>query len=68
MRFDTKTGLIGVAGGIGATIAGSDLRDEITAWVSLACTVAIAITTCAVQIYRLWKERKKDQSDNEKEE
>lgn len=67
MRFDTKTGLIGVAGGVATTLAGGELRDEITAWVSLACTVAIAITTCVVQIYRLWKERKKDRSEQEKE-
>ena len=67
MRFDTKTGLIGLAGGVGTVLAGGELRDEITAWVSLACTVAIAITTCVVQIYRLWRERKKDQSEHDKE-
>lgn len=37
-----------------------NLRDEVTAWVGLACTIAVTLVTCAVNVYRLWRDRDND--------
>lgn len=37
-----------------------NLRDEVTAWVGLACTIAVTLVTCAVNVYRLWRDRDTD--------
>lgn len=43
-----------------AALALINLRDEVTAWVGLICTLAVTVVTCAVNIYRLWRDRDKD--------
>lgn len=37
-----------------------NLRDEVTAWVGLVCTIAVTLVTCAVNVYRLWRDRDND--------
>lgn len=48
-----------------ATLALINLRDEVTAWVGLICTLAVTIATCAVNIHRLWRDRDKDKKQEE---
>lgn len=48
-----------------AFIAFINLRDEVTAWVGLICTLAVTIVTCAVNIHRLWRDRDKDKKQEE---
>lgn len=43
-----------------AFLALINLRDEVTAWVGLACTIAVTVVTCAVNVYRLWRDRDTD--------
>lgn len=43
-----------------AFIAFINLRDEVTAWVGLVCTLAVTIVTCVVQVYRAWRDRDVD--------
>lgn len=38
----------------------ANARDEVTAWVSLACTLAITIVTCGIQVYHLIRDRDND--------
>lgn len=55
-----------------AFLAFINLRDELTAWVGLVCTLAVTIVTCVVQVYRAWRDRdvdkhkcNEDNKDNE---
>ena len=48
-----------------AFIAFINLRDEVTAWVGLVCTLAVTVVTCAVNIHRLWRDRDKDKKQEE---
>lgn len=48
-----------------AFLALINLRDEVTAWVGLVCTLAVTIVTCAVNVYRLWRDRDKDKKQEE---
>ena len=48
-----------------AFLAFINLRDEVTAWVGLICTLAVTIVTCAVNIHRLWRDRDKDKKQEE---
>lgn len=43
-----------------AFLAMINLRDEVTAWVGLACTLTVTVVTCAINIYRLWRDRDTD--------
>lgn len=43
-----------------AAIALINVRDEVTAWVGLVCTLAVTIVTCVVQVYRAWRDRDVD--------
>lgn len=48
-----------------AFLAFINLRDEVTAWVGLVCTLAVTVVTCAVNIHRLWRDRDKDKKQEE---
>ena len=48
-----------------AFLAFINLRDEVTAWVALICTLAVTVVTCAVNIHRLWRDRDKDKKQEE---
>lgn len=48
-----------------AFLAFINLRDEVTAWVGLICTLAVTVVTCAVNIHRLWRDRDKDKKQEE---
>lgn len=48
-----------------AFIAFINLRDEVTAWVGLICTLSVTVVTCAVNIHRLWRDRDKDKKQEE---
>ena len=48
-----------------AFLAFINLRDEVTAWVGLICTLAVTVITCAVNIHRLWRDRDKDKKQEE---
>lgn len=44
-----------------------NLRDEVTAWVGLICTIAVTVVTCAINVYRLWRDRDTDKKQKEQE-
>lgn len=48
-----------------AFVAFINLRDEVTAWVGLICTLAVTIVTCAVNMHRIWRDRDKDKKQEE---
>lgn len=48
-----------------AFLAFINLRDEVTAWVGLACTIAVTVVTCAINVYRLWRDRDTDKKQEE---
>lgn len=48
-----------------AFLAFINLRDEVTAWIGLICTLAVTVVTCAVNIHRLWRDRDKDKKQEE---
>lgn len=43
-----------------------NLRDEATAWVGLACTLAVTICSCVVNLYRMWRDRDNDVKKKDK--
>lgn len=55
--------------GIGATVLLSmiNVRDEVTAWIGVICTVLVTFVTCLVQVYRLWRDRDTDLKKQEDE-
>lgn len=55
----------GIIGFCGCAIL-SAIRDEVSAWVTLACSLAIAIVTCGIQVYRLIRDRDKDNDKKNK--
>lgn len=64
-----KDGIIGFAGGVGTLVASVGVRDEVSAWVSLICSLSIALVTCGIQIWRMIRDRnadKKKKSEAEK--
>lgn len=60
-----KDGIIGFAGCIVASVG---IRDEVSAWVSLICSVSIAIVTCGIQIWRMIRDRNSDKEEKKKDE
>lgn len=60
-----KDGLIGMTGCVLSAIG---VRDEVSAWTSLICSVAIAVVTCGIQIWRLIRDRNSDKEENKKDE
>ena len=60
-----KDGMIGIGGCLLASIG---VRDEVSAWASLICSVAIAIVTCGIQIWRMIRDRNSDKEKKKKDE
>lgn len=53
-------------------MTGAEIRDEVSAWVTLVGSVAISMATIGIQIYRLIRDRgkaskKKDSEEEEKD-
>lgn len=57
-------GGIGIAGCLLAGIS----MENVSAWVSLICSLAIAITTCGIQVYRMIRDRDIDKKEKDKKE
>lgn len=47
-----------------SVINGAELRDEVTAWVTLIGSIAITLTTVGIQIYHLIRDRNEDKKKN----
>ena len=60
-----KDGMIGIGGCLLASIG---VRDEVSAWASLICSVAIALVTCGIQIWRMIRDRNSDKEEKKKDE
>ena len=60
-----KDGMIGLGGCLLASIG---VRDEVSAWTSLICSVAIALVTCGIQIWRMIRDRNSDKEAKKKDE
>ena len=60
-----KDGMIGIGGCLLASVG---VRDEVSAWASLVCSVAIAIVTCGIQIWRMIRDRNSDKEAKKKDE
>ena len=60
-----KDGMIGLGGCLLASIG---VRDEVSAWTSLICSVAIALVTCGIQIWRMIRDRNLDKEAKKKDE
>lgn len=60
-----KDGMIGLGGCLLASIG---VRDEVSAWASLICSVAIALVTCGIQIWRMIRDRNSDKEEKKKDE
>ena len=60
-----KDGMIGIGGCLLASIG---VRDEVSAWASLICSVAIAVVTCGIQIWRMIRDRNSDKEEKKKDE
>lgn len=42
--------------------SGADIRDEVSAWVTLIGSIAITLTTIGIQVYHLIRDRDKDKN------
>ena len=60
-----KDGMIGIGGCLLACVG---VRDEVSAWASLICSVAIALVTCGIQIWRMIRDRNSDKEEKKKDE
>lgn len=60
-----KDGLIGFGG---CMLASLSARDEVNAWASLICSIAIALVTCGIQIWRMIRDRNSDKEEKKKDE
>lgn len=49
----------GACGAVACLLTGS-LLDKLPATISVICTCSVAVVTCFVQLYRLWRDRDKD--------
>lgn len=47
------------------SVSGADIRDEVSAWVTLIGSIAITVTTIGIQIYHLIRDRDKDKKNNQ---
>ena len=48
------------------SVSGADIRDEVSAWVTMLGSVIITITTLSIQVYHLIRDRDKDLKRNKK--
>lgn len=53
-----------VANNVLAAASGADIRDEVSAWVTLIGSIAITLTTIGMQVYHLIRDRDKDKKNN----
>lgn len=54
-----------IVGITGIVLSGISL-EQVNQIVSIACTVAIALTTCAIQCYRIIRDKDKDKEEDDK--
>lgn len=59
-----KDGIIGVAGIVCTGVT----MENVSAWASLICSIAIALVTCGIQIYRMIRDRDTDKENKEQKE
>ena len=62
-----KNILDGIIGATGIILTGLSM-ENLSAWVSLICTLVITATTCGIQVYRMIRDRDNDIKKVEKEE
>ena len=48
-------------------MTGAEIRDEVSAWVTLVGSVAISMATIGIQVYRLIRDRDKAEKKNRKD-
>lgn len=48
-------------------MTGADIRDEVSAWVTLIGSVAISMATIGIQVYRLIRDRDKTEKKNKED-
>lgn len=49
---------------LSSLISGADIRDEVSAWVTLIGSIAITLTTIGIQVYHLIRDRDKGKKNN----
>lgn len=54
-----------VANNVLVAASGPDIRDEVSAWVTLIGSIAITLTTIGIQVYHLIRDRDKDKKNNQ---
>lgn len=63
MNISEHIGLIGNI--LLCVLTGSEIRDELSAWVTLIGSIAITLTTVGIQVYHLIRDRDKDKNKNQ---
>lgn len=48
-------------------MTGAEIRDEVSAWVTLAGSIAISAVTIGIQVYRLIRDRDKTEKKNKED-
>ena len=48
-------------------MTGAEIRDEVSAWVTLVGSLAISIVTIGIQVYRLIRDRDKAEKKNKED-
>ena len=48
-------------------MSGAEIRDEVSAWVTLVGSVAISMATIGIQVYRLIRDRDKTEKKNKED-
>ena len=48
-------------------MTGAEIRDEVSAWVTLVGSVAITMVTIGIQVYRLIRDRDKTEKKNKED-
>ena len=48
-------------------MTGSEIRDEVSAWVTLVGSVAISMATIGIQVYRVIRDRDKAEKKNKED-
>ena len=56
MNKSLTDGIIGVS----SIRVSTSITENVSMWVSIVCSVMIALTTCFVQCYRIWRDRNND--------
>ena len=48
-------------------MTGAEIRDEVSAWVTLVGSLAISVATIGIQVYRLSRDRDKTEKKNKED-